>query len=100
MVKIESVLAEVGELLTVLTVKLGSASIEEMPVLIDHAKEAVGLILRCCMASYQVGELPPEQAERLRTDLVQLGEALEDQISSIAELRWAQLTGSPSSTLH
>lgn len=38
MAKIEAVLAQVGELLAALTVELQSASIEEMPALIDGAK--------------------------------------------------------------
>jgi hypothetical protein len=101
MAKIASVLAEIGELLTVLTAKLGSAGIEEMPELVDDAKEAVSLVVRCCLASDPVGELPPEEAAMLRTELVRLGAALEDQICGIIELRWAQLTGrSASSTRH
>jgi hypothetical protein len=51
MAKIESVLAEVGELLEVLTVKLESASIDEMPALIDGAKEATRLVILRCLAS-------------------------------------------------
>jgi hypothetical protein len=39
MMKIEPVLAEVGELLAILTIKLGSATVEEMPALIDEANE-------------------------------------------------------------
>jgi hypothetical protein len=101
MAKIESVLAEIGEVLAVLTLKLGSASIEEMPGLIHDATEAAGLVLRRCLASDPVGELPPEEAAMLRTELVRLGEALEAQISAVFELRWAQVNGGrASSTRH
>jgi hypothetical protein len=41
--EVESILAEVGELLAVLAVKLESTSIEEMPALIDCAKQAARL---------------------------------------------------------
>jgi hypothetical protein len=101
MAKIESVLAEVGELLELLTVKLESASIDEMPALIDGAKEATRLVILRCLASDLVGELPPKEAAMLRTELVRLGEALQAQIADIVEFRLAQLTGGfESVTLH
>jgi hypothetical protein len=76
MAKIERALAEVGELLAVLTVRLGSANIEEIPRLIDDAKEAARFVLRCCLASDSVGELPQEEAAVLRAELTRLGDAL------------------------
>jgi hypothetical protein len=99
MAKIESVLAEVGELLAALTADIQSASIEEMPALIDGAQEAVRLVIT--RAFDPVGELPPEAAAMLRTEWVRLGEALQAQIASIVEIRLTQLTGCvASATLH
>jgi hypothetical protein len=101
MAKIESVLAEVGELLAALTVEIQSASFEEMPALIDGAQEAVRLVITRCLTFDPVAELPPEAAAMLRTELVRLGEALQAQIAGIVEIRLTQLTGCvPSATLH
>jgi hypothetical protein len=97
MAKIERALAEVGELLAVLTVRLGSANIEEIPRLIDDAKEAARFVLRCCLASDSVGELPQEEAAVLRAELTRLGDALEAQLAGIIDLRWAQLIGGSAS---
>jgi hypothetical protein len=101
MAKIESVLAEVGELLAALTVEIESASIEEMPALIDDAKQATRLVVTRCLASDLVGELPPKEAAMLRTELVRSGDALQAQIDGIIEVRLTQLTGRiASATLH
>jgi hypothetical protein len=101
MAKVETVLAEIGELLAVLAEKLDSAGIDEMPALIHDARETASLIMRCCLASDRIGELPAEEATMLRTELVELAEALEAQISAVIEQRWAQVTGgSASSTRH
>ena len=97
MVKIGSVLAEVGELLTVLAVKIESAGLAEMPSLVDEVKEAARTILRCCLASEPVGHLSPEEAAMLRAELVKLGEALQAQIAGIIDIRWTQLSGSTAS---
>jgi hypothetical protein len=91
MAKIESVLAEVGELLAALTVKLESASIEEMPALIDGAKEAARLVVT--QAFGPVAELPKKEAAMLCVELTKLGDALEAQIAEIVEVRWEQITG-------
>jgi hypothetical protein len=99
MAKIDLVMAEVGELLARLTVKLESASIEEMPALIDGAKEAVHLVITHCLASDLVSELPPKEVAMLRTELSKFGDALEAQIAGIVEVRLAQL-GVASATLH
>jgi hypothetical protein len=95
MMKIEPLLAEVGELLGILTVKLGSATVEEMPALIDEANEAARLVLRCCLASDPASHFSPEEAAMLRAELVRLGEALEAQIAGI--IRLAQLAGGTTS---
>jgi hypothetical protein len=102
MERIATTLAEIAGLLTVLSVTLGSATVEEMPALIDDAKEAVRGILRSsCLVSDSTEHLPPEEAEILRTELAELGEALQAQIAGIIEVRWAQLTGgSASATRH
>jgi hypothetical protein len=92
-VKIEPVLAEVCELLTDLTVKLGHARLAEMPSLITEAKEAARLIVRCSLASDPAGHLPPDEVAILRSELVRLGEALEAQIAGIINIRWKQLGG-------
>jgi hypothetical protein len=97
MAKIESILAEVGELLAVLAVKLESASIEEMPAMIDDAKQTTRLVITRCLASDVVSELPPKEAEMLRVELTKLGEALEAQIAGIVEVRLEQLTGGSAS---
>jgi hypothetical protein len=66
-------LAEVSELLAVLTVRLGSATLAEMPTLIDEARDATRTILRCCLASGPAGHLSPEEVATLRAELVTLG---------------------------
>jgi hypothetical protein len=95
LVKIECVLAEVGELLAILTIKLGSATVEEMPALIDKANQTARLVLRCCLASDPASHFSPEEAAMLRAELVRLGEALEAQIAGI--IRLAQLAGGTTS---
>jgi hypothetical protein len=93
MMKIEPVLAEVCELLTALTVKLGSARLAEMPSLMAEAKEATRLVVRCSLASNPACHLPPEELAMLRAELVKLGEALEAEIAGIIHIRWKQLAG-------
>jgi hypothetical protein len=94
--KIEPVLAEVG-VAGHPDLKLGSATVEEMPALIDEANEAARHVLRCC--SDPPGHLAPEEAAMLRAELVRLGEALEAQIAGI--IRLAQLAdGATSATRH
>jgi hypothetical protein len=99
MVKMEPLLVEACELLTALTVKLGSARLAEMPSLIAEAKEATRLIVRCSLASDPPGHLPAEEVAMLRGELVKLGEALEAEIAGIIDTRWAQL-GTMSATRH
>jgi hypothetical protein len=99
--KIEPALAEVCELLTDLTVKLGSATLAEMPSLMAEAKEATRLVVRCSLASDPAGHLPPAEVAMLRAELVKLGEALEAEIANIIAIRWVQLGGpEPSRTRH
>jgi hypothetical protein len=99
--KIEPLLAEAGELLAILTIKLRSATVDEMPALIDDANEAARLVLRCCVASDPAGYLSTEEAAMLRAELVRLAEALEVQIVEIIDIRLAQLaSGGVSSTRH
>jgi hypothetical protein len=93
MMRIEPVLDEVCELLTALTVKLGSARLAEMPSLIAEAKEAARLVVRCSLASDPAGHLPPKEVAMLRAELVKLGDALEAQIAGIIDIRWTQLAG-------
>jgi hypothetical protein len=101
MAKIGSVLAEVGELLAVLTAKLESATVDEMPALFDEARDAARTILRCCLASDPTEHLPPEEVAALRAELVKLGRSLEAQIVDIVDIRWTQLGGpEPSRTRH
>jgi hypothetical protein len=97
MTKIEPLLAEVGELLAIATAKLRSATVEEMPALIDDANEAARLILACCMASHPAGYLSTQEAAMLRAELIRLGEALESQIARIIDSRLAQLVGGATS---
>jgi hypothetical protein len=85
------VLDEVCELLTGLTVELGSARFSEMPSLVAEAKEAVRLVVR--LASDQISDLPPEEVAMLRAELVKLAVALESQIAGAAGIRWTQLAG-------
>jgi hypothetical protein len=84
-------LDEVCELLTRLTVKLGSARFSEMPSLVAEAKEAVRLVVR--LASDQISDLPPEEVAMLRGELVKLADALESQIAGVVGIRWTQLVG-------
>jgi hypothetical protein len=65
MMKIEPVLAEVGEVLAILTIKLGFATVEEMPALIDEANETARLVLRCCLTSDPASHFSPEEAAML-----------------------------------
>jgi hypothetical protein len=95
MMKIEPVLAEVGELLGILTIKLGSATVEEMPALIDEANEAARLVLKCCLASDPASHFSPEEAAMLRAELVRLGEALEAQIAGIIIFDWRNSPAAP-----
>jgi hypothetical protein len=44
---LQMILAEVAEQLAVLIVKFESATVEEMPALIDEAKDAARTVLRC-----------------------------------------------------
>jgi hypothetical protein len=99
MMKREPILAQVCERLALMTAKFGTATVEEMPALIDEAKDAVRVILRCCLASNSASHLSSEEAAMLRAELVRLGEALEAQIAGIIPL--AQLaSGTTSATRH
>jgi hypothetical protein len=101
MARIAATLAEIAELLAVLSIKLEAATVEEMPALIDDSKEAVRNILRSCLASESTNHLTAEEVAVLRVELTELTEALQAQIDGIVEVRWAQLTGgSASSTRH
>jgi hypothetical protein len=97
MVKIGPVLTEVGELLAILTVKLESATVEEMPALIDEARDAARRVLGCCLAPDPTEHLQPVELAVLRAELVKLGNSLEAQIAGILDLRWAQLGATPQS---
>jgi hypothetical protein len=94
-VKIEPMLTEVCQLLIGLTIKLGSASLAEMPALIVDAKEAVRLVVR--LASDQTSHLPPEEVAMLRAELVKIADALEAQIAGVVGIRWTELGASPQS---
>jgi hypothetical protein len=100
--KIEPVLAEVCELLALLTIKFGSATLAQMPSHIDEAKDAARTILRGCLASGLASHLSPEEVATLRAELAKLGNAaLEAQLAGIIDIRWLQLMGGgASSTPH
>jgi hypothetical protein len=84
-----------------MTAKFGSVTVEEMPELIDEAKDAVRVILRCCLAPNAASHLSSEEAAMLRAELVRLGEALEAQIGEIIDIRLTQLAGgAPCATRH
>jgi hypothetical protein len=91
MAKVEPIVAEVGELLTVLTVKLESAPVAEIPSLIGEAKQQARRLLECYLASDPIRHLSPGEVAMLRTEFVRLGEALQANIAGIIRLR--QLTG-------
>jgi hypothetical protein len=61
MAKVEPIVAEVGELLTVLTVKLESAPVEEIPSLIGEAKQQARRLLECHLASDPIRHLRQEK---------------------------------------
>jgi hypothetical protein len=101
MARIAATLPEIAELLAVLSIKLESATVEEMTALIDDAREAVRDLLSSCLASESSKHPTPEEGAVRRAELAELGEALQAQIVGIVEVRWAQLTGrSASSTRH
>jgi hypothetical protein len=91
----DAILPEICERLALMTAKFGTATVEEMPALIDEAKDAVRVILRRCLASDPV--VSPEEVAMLRVELVRLAEALEVQISGIIDSRLMQLGGSTTS---
>jgi hypothetical protein len=69
--------------------------------IIDEAKDAVRVILRCCLASNSASHLSSEESAMLRAELVRLGEVLEAQIGEIIDIRLTQLAGvAPSATRH
>jgi hypothetical protein len=101
MASVKTTLTEVGKLLTILAVQIESATVENMPALIDEASDAARTILKCCLASDPSGHLPPEEMEMLRAELVKLGNALEAQIAGVFDIRWVQLaSGTVSATRH
>jgi hypothetical protein len=101
MARVAATLPEIAELLTVLSIQLESATVEEMPALIDDASEAVRDLLSACLASESSMHLTPEETAVRRAELAELGEALQAQIVGIVEARRAQLAnGRASSTRH
>jgi hypothetical protein len=101
MMKSEPILAQVRERLALMTAKFGAATVEEMPALIDEAKDAVRVILRRCLASDAASHPSPGEAAMLRAELVRLGEVLEAQIGEMIDIRLTQLAGgAPSATRH
>jgi hypothetical protein len=97
MVEIVTALAVVGEVLAGLLVKLASATPAEIPALCDEAENLAQRVTECCADTAPVDHLSPEEVLDLRSQLVQIGGGLEDQIARIVDLRLAQFTGGASS---
>jgi hypothetical protein len=97
MVEIVTALAVVGEVLAGLIVKLASATADEIPALCDEAEILAQRVIECCADTEPVDHLPPEGVLNLHRELVQLAEALKDQIARIVDLRLAQFTGGATS---
>jgi hypothetical protein len=81
MAHIAATRTQIAELLTLLSVKLETPTVEEMPALVDDAKDAARSVLRSCLAADLIEHIPREEVAALRTELAELGEALQAQIA-------------------
>jgi hypothetical protein len=97
MAEIVTALSVLGDVLAALIVKLASATADEIPALCDEAEILAQRVIECCADTAPVRHLPPEEVLNLRSELVQLAEALKDQIARIVDLRLAQFTGGAAS---
>jgi hypothetical protein len=97
MLEIVTALSVLGDVLAALIVKLASATADEIPALCDEAEILAQRVIECCADTAPVDHLPPEEVLNLRSELVQLAEALKDHIARIVDLRIAPFTGGATS---
>jgi phage host-nuclease inhibitor protein Gam len=101
MAEMVTMLTAASEVLAALTVRLSTASADEMPALAAEAKATMERIVKGCTDIAALGHLAPEDAATARDELVSLGRTLEAQLAGIVDLRWAQLaSGGWSFTQH
>jgi hypothetical protein len=93
MVEMVTALSVLGEVLAALVVKLASATAVEIPTLCDEAEVLAQRVTECCADTAPVDHLPPEEAAAIRSDMLQLAEAMKAQIAGIVDLRLARFTG-------
>jgi len=84
-------------LLEVLTAKLASATVDEIPALRDEAEKLVHRIVECCVDTAPVDQLRIEEAGELRAQMSQLAEVLRAQIADIVDVCWARIIGGATS---
>jgi hypothetical protein len=96
-----TMLTAASEALGALTVRLSTASTNEMPALAVEAKATMERIVKGCTDIAALGQLSPEDAATVGNELLSLGRTLEAQFAGIVDLRCAQLaSGGWSFALH
>ena len=81
-------LAATSKVLAGLVIRLRSATLEEIPALVNQAKSSMEQIVKCCNGIASLDHLSPEIV-----DLISSGETLQAQIAGVVEVREAQLSG-------
>jgi hypothetical protein len=99
MVEIVIALSVLGDVLTDLIVKLASATPDEIPALRAQAETLAQRVVECCIDIAPVDHLPPEEVATIRSEMLQLAEAMKVQIASIVDVRLAPF-GATSLTRH
>jgi hypothetical protein len=87
----------VGELLVVVMAKFASATADEIPALREEAEKLAQRVVEFCIDTAPVDHLPSEEAEALRSELLQLAETLKGRIGDIVEMCWAEIVGGDTS---
>jgi precorrin isomerase len=99
--KLFTALSVLGDILKDLIVKLASATTDEIPALRAQAEALTQRVIECCADTASVDHLSPKEATAIRTEILQLAEAMKAQIASIVDVRLAPFTGGATSqTLH
>jgi hypothetical protein len=97
MVEIVIALSVLGDVLKNLIVKLASATTDEIPALRAQAEALTQRVIECCADTASVDHLSPKEATAIRTEMLQLAEAMKAQIASIVDVRLAPFTGGATS---
>jgi hypothetical protein len=103
MVELVTMLAVASKLMAGLVIRIGSATCDEMPALAAEANASVEEIVQGCAGTAPLDHLIPGNASAIRTDLIDLGDALQAHIDCLFALRRAQLMiegSEASSTMH